>query len=195
MSFLIEIAYKCGKCNDLFEKPNELSRHLITHKELIPFNLTIKKVYECYICKKEFKARARVQKHMRVHLEKRKNCAVCQFQGATDEHLCVQEECISCEYCPQKFISTKDLLEHLESAHNEKKLHKCLKCNNYFRMMFLKIIHERSHDVIEKFVCNFCSKSFTFQDSLINHKKRCSSGNHEECKFAGQNRILLVITI
>lgn len=129
---------------------------------------------------------------MRVHVEERNKCAVCQLQGATDQHLCIQEECISCEHCPQKFISTNDLLEHLERAHNEKKLHKCLKCNDYFRMMFLKILHERSHDAIEPFVCNVCSKSFTIQGSLINHQKRCSSGNREECKFAGLNKILLL---
>ncbi|XP_055305238.1 zinc finger protein 82 homolog isoform X2 [Sitodiplosis mosellana] len=174
--------YKCGKCDETFEKPTELSRHLNTHRERIPPKPTIKKTYECYICKREFKLSCSIQRHMKVHIESNEKCDVCRSEVTADQHLCIEEENISCEYCPQTFVSTKNLLEHLESAHSEKKLHKCLKCHQYFRMMFLKIIHERNHDIITKpFHCEVCPKSFSIRDSLMNHRQR-EHANQEEPK-------------
>lgn len=130
-------------------------------------------IYECYICKKEMKLLANIRKHMKLHTEITEKCIVCQYNGnQIDQHLCIPEESLSCEHCPTTYSATKRLLEHLETDHNDKKKFKCTKCNQHFKMMFLKIIHEKIHDNFRPFDCDICSKSFTYKESLLRHQGR-----------------------
>lgn len=179
-------AFKCGKCNEPFEQSRELSYHMRTeHKERISHRLSSYKhrVFECYICKDIFKSGKKMREHFRMHSENGK-CIVCceKFEdGQLDEHLCIQQEYICCEYCPKKFVTTKSLLKHLENVHANRKTYRCAKCSQKFRMLFLKMFHQECHDKINSFVCTICSKAFALQSTLVNHGKTHMNHHNIEC--------------
>lgn len=131
--------------------------------------------FECYLCKKTFPTSTSAWDHMRVHNKDYRSCFVCReryVRSQGDKHLCIQQQPISCEYCSKAFSSTKRLLEHLVSAHNERKMYKCCKCTKHFGMIFLKNIHERSHDTVIPYNCNMCSKSYSMLELLTSHQRR-----------------------
>lgn len=123
---------------------------------------------------------------MKVHRKKYRLCVVCRERYEKcriNQHLCTLEHSIICEYCSQAYSSTNRLLDHLKSAHTERNMYRCLKCPKLFGMIVLKNIHERSHDIINPFPCNICSKSYMKPDSLQRHQKRDHQENQENCKI------------
>lgn len=141
--------------------------------------------YKCGKCNEPFENAKQLSHHFRIHNKAFPKCVVCGDNSVDielDQHLCVQEEFMSCEYCSQTFTSTKRLLVHLDDDHSEEKKHRCSTCKLSFGMRFLKIIHEKSHNVIKPFKCDICSKSYVLQDSLIRHQQK-EHTNPEECKI------------
>lgn len=138
--------------------------------------------FECFVCKKPFPSSVSLRRHMKMHTKKY-TCVVCHKRYTIDQndrHVCNHQQSISCEYCSQAFNSTKQLLDHLKTAHSdETKMYTCLECNKIFAMVFLKDTHERSHDTIKPSNCNICSKSYANQALLKRHQKR-EHRNQEE---------------
>lgn len=148
----------------------------------------VEKKFECYKCKMSTKSRWDTIKHLRNHdaLAKYK-CSVCDIRFVAKDllfqHICMGNE-IYCEYCSEKFTTTIDLVNHLE-IHEEKRLHRCTKCPQFFAMSILLEHHLNKHPFCSKqndettkvFICNICNKRFStihllYQHSVIHKNDR-----------------------
>lgn len=107
---------------------------------------------ECYVCKIKFKSVKLLETHLNTHNkhERYEKCAICRDaieETKMDQHLCgKKEDHIICGYCPQKFNSTKHLLEHLKSHDDNIKIYKCSECPQSFIMQALLLYHRRYHE-------------------------------------------------
>lgn len=154
-------SYKCGKCSINFSAELLLKFHRISEKTSCR-NGT--KIFECYLCKKHFGNRNQLSIHLKEYVTARdQTCIVCDEQLTITElktHLCSSEKGFACEYCLRTFNVTVELLQHLES-HQEKVLHRCRTCTQYFEMEYLRNIHEKQHEnEIRPYICEICKKGF-----------------------------------
>lgn len=82
-------------------------------------------------------------------------CNVCQADLSAEElisHLCHVKE-LECQYCSQLFDATRKLLEHLETAHDDKQFYECDRCARQFATIQLYNIHVNTHSVEPKYSC------------------------------------------
>lgn len=168
--------FQCGVCNESFEQPRELKKHLSSHtaeEKQEPIR------YECYICKIRMDKPALVRRHIKQHAYNK--CGICSKHLASSEtkqfHMCdmcdTVEHSIKCEYCDSQFPAISALLAHLlECEHVNKTMYRCSKCPKHFAMKHLVDIHEKhhSHPEDEKpFVCDQCSRRFRHKHVLKMH--------------------------
>lgn len=73
-------------------------------------------------------------------------CGICltvMKREQLDQHLCMNQANIACEYCTDTFTSNMALCQHLSNGpHQNIALHKCSKCTLAFPMRKLLEIHE-----------------------------------------------------
>lgn len=137
-------------------------------------------LHHCYACQKTFENPYKLRVHIKTHSEaprrRLQRCKVCQKSLSRDEldtHMCGDEESIRCDYCPNEFIVTLELLEHLKESHQNTETYQCEKCPKYFTMTALKEIHMKMHEkhTQKPFACNVCSMLFSKKKYLDFHKK------------------------
>lgn len=89
--------------------------------------------------------------------------------------MCSTEKSILCDYCDISFNATVKLLQHLESAHDDRTIYKCRKsnCFQFFGMITLRTWHENQHkDQPKPFGCDKCGKTFHDKARLSGHLQR-----------------------
>lgn len=116
--FSLDIAYQCGTCNECFEQPRALERHL-NEKHFNQTNQPMDIILKCVVCCENFD------------------------KNEINQHLCISQEKITCEYCEKEFSSTARILKHLSAAHKNKEIYKCNRCQQYFGMNLLMVVHNR----------------------------------------------------
>lgn len=171
--------YKCDKCTlvfrtELFLKFHQMSAEI--HRSDDDELSRNTAVFECYLCQMNFQTKTELDVHLKNHVAESKIkqvCSICNKRMTSNElkeHLCGTEDSITCEYCEQSFNVTIDLLQHLES-HQEKILHRCQSCRQYFEMERLRDIHKAEiHDNETKsFFCETCGKAFKTNSQLKKH--------------------------
>lgn len=134
--------------------------------------------FECYVCKESMVSLAEVRMHLPTHdITASKKCVIC-CDRLTDVqlrfHLCRSgDKIISCEYCPQTFVSISSVMAHLEKEHRDQRIHKCLDCKKYFSMKILMEYHNQLHEKKGKrdHICLTCNKAFFESGHLKNHIK------------------------
>lgn len=134
--------------------------------------------FECYVCKEPMVSLAEVRMHLPKHdVTPSKKCVICR-EALTDDqqrfHLCRSgDKIISCEYCPETFVSISSIMNHLENDHRDKRIHKCLDCKKYFSMQILMEYHNQLHEKKGKreHICPTCNKAFFESSHLKGHIK------------------------
>lgn len=152
-------AFQCGTCDECFEKPRTLKKHVQQEHSETFF------VRKCIVCRENI------------------------TQIETGRHLCVQQGQVECEYCKKGFNSTSRLLRHLSIVHKDKKILECDRCQHLFGMQLLLDWHIQSHDRTDKrkegeLRCAKCFRSFTSPINLEEHKKNpCTRDRNGERKL------------
>lgn len=134
--------------------------------------------FECYVCREPMISLAEVRMHLPKHdVAPSKKCVICR-EALTDDqkrfHLCRSgDKIISCEYCPETFVSISSVMAHLENDHRDKRIHKCLDCKKYFSMQILMEYHNQLHEKKGKreHICPTCNKAFFESGHLKGHIK------------------------
>lgn len=160
--FRLFSVFKCGKCDEAFEKSTELQTHLRD------FHTAGYNTFECYLCKKRQKKFNRAMEHMKLHSEQI-SCEVCKVDLTSSQlklHVCRKNDSIKCDYCEMEFTATIDLLKHLKNAH-EPKEYQCKICKESFPSNKLYDLHMEMH--IKPFMCHICSNTFATKPQLIHH--------------------------
>lgn len=166
--------YKCELCT--LEYPSALL--LLFHQmSEIGHAKSMDKTIKCYICDVNFDSKPDMELHFRNHLLVQ-CCEICNEKlnfRELGEHLCDDEqEIVQCDYCSKPFNATIKLTEHLNSEHTmDGILHKCQKCPKFYKMTYLRDIHEKYHpeEKPKPFWCEQCSKGFATEYTLHCHKE------------------------
>lgn len=174
MDLILE--FVCGSCGKGFPKPFILSCHVINKhvkQEVVDPDFA---PFECYMCKDKFMSLLGTRNHFKKNhpIIRDRKCMICQLQLSLheqNEHWCIDEEQIDCEYCRKSFESITEALTHLDT-HNEKKFYQCDKCKKFFPLKILMKNHAKHH--IEKpkpFTCDICKKRYATKQQLKYHMR------------------------
>lgn len=167
--------FVCGNCGKGFAESSLLLRH-IKHKHVRQEKEASDNApFECYMCR----AKCMSMVSMRVHLEKKhpirrdQKCIICGMKLSLfeqNEHWCIDEEQMDCEYCTESFDSITEMLTHLNS-HNEKKFYQCDECKRFYPLKILMKNHVKYHvDKAKTFICDICERGYSSNKLLKKHK-------------------------
>lgn len=108
---------------------------------------TTQRKFVCYLCHRNFRQRADLSRHFRIHT------------GIPDAY---------CEICGkgfyQKHNKNKHLLTHFATAHQEKVLLRCIQSTR-----FNVTVIQRNTKVVYKFECKVCNYSCNFPEAAEFH--------------------------
>ncbi|XP_074104236.1 uncharacterized protein LOC141530807 isoform X2 [Cotesia typhae] len=140
----LQMLFKCGVCDKVYEKWSSLDVHEATHRQDKP--------YLCDLCGKSFKHSNNLRGHKRTHLDVAKR----------KRH--------NCEICGNAFRSRFHLKEHI-NQHNGDKPYKCEQCGKSFSKRIQLRQHRLSHG-LNKHSCPICGVSFNRRANMNAHMKR-----------------------
>lgn len=136
--------FTCNLCFANFGKKRELTAHLQSIHGIV------KPMHVCTVCGKEFKEKASLRSHTRVH---------------------TGEKPYMCSFCGKSFADQKTWKDH-ERRHRGEKPFLCTACGKSFtyRQSFTR--HMKFHEGKRPFQCSFCGKAFVLRQNLKEHEKR-----------------------
>ena len=119
-------------------------------------------VYECYLCRNEYRKRNRLREHMNTHINGPFLCVICgAIYKSTDtlrhhmeRHKADPNELHQCSECGKMYPTRRYMLSHYRTIHLNKRRKK------------VKVAAEKSYD----FTCDVCEKKFISQHNLNQHK-------------------------
>ena len=188
-----EIGKKCDNCNEMFSSESQLAKH---------FN-EVHMVIMCPHCDVQFKDVSELNEHMKNNHTDFLSVSI----GSQPSHNSSQWSKVYCPRCKKMFENEKDLSDHMESCHGavfDRNTYCCELCeyncdsslsmNNhidrYHRPIELND-EDNTEDISisqspdERFPCNQCDSSFSYQFTLELHIKNNHTGNNfcYECNF------------
>lgn len=156
--------------------------------------------YECDFCKKAYKDRGALNKHLLTHQEKKVECEICkrpftnmaqvkrhmQFHYSWPGDSFKRKSNIgpdgeklkyNCQFCDKTFNHYSNMNAHVHKKHKEKKI-QCTECPKTFAYQYELREHMFIHlgGVSSKFKCQFCEKSFQRSTTLKNHERTTHLG-------------------
>lgn len=132
--------YECYLCRDAFGRIIQLRQHFTS------CHFTDDMLWKCSDCQKRFAQRKNLMKHLYKHTS------------------------TSCEYCPEKFATLRDLQQHSQRTHKDELiLHQCDRCPRKFVLNAQLRIHLHSHNTSQRYNCNVCNDTFATEMQLKGH--------------------------
>lgn len=187
-----EIAFSDGNFddgNDDFDGLNEQSGFTTTEINGI-------RSYKCDVCEKEFKRKAHLRRHYRLHTGERPYD--CQWCGQTfarseqrNQHIAREhnQSHITCSICGKGFRTDEERMNHMV-LHLENKYFRCTICMKEFDKASALAGHMQVHTQHEplsisrkSFKCTTCNMEFSRFDHLIRHQTVHSGVKMFQCKF------------
>lgn len=151
--------------------------------------------YKCDVCEKEFKRKAHLRRHYRLHTGERPyDCQWCGLSFARSEqrnqHIAREHHSthISCTICGKDFRNDEERMNHMV-LHLENKYFRCNVCKMEFDKASALAGHMQVHATNDSGVpkksykCTTCDMEFSRFDHLIRHQTVHSGVKMFECKF------------
>ncbi|RZF42600.1 hypothetical protein LSTR_LSTR001395 [Laodelphax striatellus] len=153
-----------------------------------PINRGVAGNHECHVCRKRFKTRQKVFRHLWVHRQKLHCCEVCNLQFGTvqrlDEHrlkVHPSNAPFSCDKCGKSFTSKQGLTEHMRLHNGQSGQYFCADCDKRFSSRQGFTIHGRIHSGERPYHCGYCSKAFRDGGTLKKHERIHTGERPHEC--------------
>ncbi|XP_052072851.1 zinc finger protein 99-like [Mytilus californianus] len=202
------ISYKCKFCKkDSFSK-SSLRSHIKLHKESEGFvsylpkqpcvdliksdenkDQIIGKVYNCFLCKKEFTIESSMIRHIELHKEKRQHkCKICgkgfKRKHQLQKHEVIHTDCkpFKCDSCQTSFKNARELRQHIRNP--QKEIFDCSECGESFNTYDALRRHENVHSRLSSFSCHICGKKVSHSNKE-RHLKLHDSKKHYRCAKCG----------
>ncbi|XP_076612835.1 uncharacterized protein LOC143336506 [Chaetodon auriga] len=146
----------------------------------------------CPVCKKAFRGRIDVVRHMRVHTGKKPfNCSVCGLRftcrSNLTSHLRVHtgEKPFTCSVCNASFSLRSNLSIHMR-IHTGEKPFSCPVCGQKFAQNSSLTSHLRVHTGEKPFTCSVCEANFSFRHNLSKHMRIHTGEKPFSCSVCGK---------
>ncbi|KAK8788872.1 hypothetical protein V5799_021353 [Amblyomma americanum] len=154
------------------------------------------KYFACTRCRKVYKNKASLSKHMMKHTGEHKyHCEICdrrfQFKSVLQVHMKVHNRItpFKCPKCKRSFTTDTGLQNHLKKLHSDPVI--CHLCNLPFVRQHNLVVHlMQRHGQTAQYRCTSCRKPFFTEDDLNNHKSVCKGDVYRHCahcSFKGAN--------
>lgn len=162
----------CSKCFKVCETSKKLYFHLMTHNEP---NL------QCDECGKRFNFKARLKRHILVHLKHKRGSEVDSEAKKTSS----AAKRVMCEICSLMVLNPK---RHNFIHHSKLKPFKCDEpgCNSSFKESRALNEHKNLHTGQKPYVCEFCSQAFAHSAMLRMHRQRHINPDKFKCSTCGE---------
>jgi len=176
-----ERPFKCtyDGCSTAFTREAHLTRHIsLVHKKERP--------YKCPTCNADFSTKSNMERHHKKHTETKPKPFACTYEGCQERfakknqlerHSSVHTGLppYQCNYegCTEAFASSSARKKHYNKVHLGLKTHVCghPNCGEAFETYILLRRHQRENHA-EEYECEKCSRVFSTQESLDQHKKK-----------------------
>ena len=178
--------HKCGRCQKSFNSTYLLDVHEKTHNKA-------QMGHQCGECGKKFTSDHFLKKHMEYHVggSTSYKCQYCTMVFTSKSywrehevsHLKEAVNYFRCMLCSQKFITKKDLSQHL-LTHTDVRWHRCKQCPRSFKSAHLLALHEKNH-AEAALKCKKCAKVFSSKGLLENHvqSEHVEKGVSNRCRY------------
>lgn len=163
-----ECPFTCSYCGKQYKVKGDLSNHVRLYHE--------EKSLVCDICGKSCSNSNSLYTHKkRLHYTPNYKCLLCKRSMVTqenlDRHMISQHSRFVCEECGKTFSTKVILHRHIQSVHNNIKLHACEFCSRCFSRQSHLRQHLLIHTGKRLFACDLCDKTFTQKPGLLSHRK------------------------
>ena len=88
-----------------------------------------------------------------------------------------------CDRCSKKYVTLRDLKEHIRREHTGERPFECDVCKRKFVTLQNKTSHMRIHTGERPYACTICQRRFAHSGSLKNHIRCVHTGERFECRF------------
>ncbi|XP_059056024.1 zinc finger protein 431-like [Achroia grisella] len=152
------------------QKPHSSTNHniLSTSDSHLKDNQLVNKPYTCDVCKKSFRTKKILKKHLITHSDERPySCGVCGKSYKRKPHLKMHlmmhngEKPFHCDCCTKCFNTRQSLNKH-KFTHIDQKPYRCDVCGNCFKTNCALKSHLLRHTE-QRITCNVCGKGVTRQ--------------------------------
>ncbi|XP_023593765.1 LOW QUALITY PROTEIN: zinc finger protein 709-like [Trichechus manatus latirostris] len=188
--------YECKECGKAFNHASSLTRHIITHSGVRPYEHIIThsgvRPYECKECGKAFSQSSSLTTHIRTHSGERPyECKECGKAFSRSSHLTTHtrthsgERPYECKECGKAFSRSSHLISH-KRTHSGERPYECKQCGKTFSQSASLAIHMRTHSGERAYECKECGKAFSHASSLTTHVRIHSGVKPYACKECGK---------
>ncbi|XP_075541276.1 uncharacterized protein LOC142575638 [Dermacentor variabilis] len=145
------------------------------------------KYFACTKCRKVYKNKASLNKHMVKHTGEQKfRCEICdrrfQFKSVLQVHMKVHNRVTpyKCTKCKRSFTTEAALKNHEEKSHSDPVI--CHLCNLPFVRQHNLVVHMmQRHGQTAQHRCTSCRKPFFTEEDLAAHKNLCKGDIYRHC--------------
>lgn len=145
------------------------------------------KYFACTKCRKVYKKKAGLNKHMMKHTGEQKfRCEICdrgfQFKSVLQVHMKVHNRVnpYKCAKCKKSFTTEVALQNHEKKVHSDPVI--CHLCNMPFVRQHNLVVHMmQKHGQTAQHRCSSCRKPFFTEEDLAAHKDVCKGDAYRHC--------------
>lgn len=185
-----EKPHSCPSCHKSYKDGGTLKRHMERNHD---DNRT--RSYICELCGQGFYSKSDCKIHMRIHTGERPYaCKKCDARftqiGSLKRHKLTHtgEKPHMCSKCSKTFATSVQLKTHY-SVHSDERKFKCLYCDVQYKSESNLKKHTKMHldEVIKRFICDYCDRSFLYKINLQCHITKMHSSKSGYCSECTKN--------